>query len=1324
MKLRFWVKGDRHKFISGVLVVGLGLAVLGVATVRAADNAGTWVDGNLPTLQLGAEATGTLAPNCSPNRFTFSTYALPGGGNGTTIREVQQDVCETANLLGQFGATGATDTATSFSFVKPKTNYAYRVLDPQSRERGVVPVPNQSRFLYQEAHSFVAGITSLRFFDSLASAGKFGVHSYGSGVQRQELAYKLYTLPEPLKDSAGNTIYMRGNPTFSNNGAWMIVEAYNLGVLRVDTQTRQMQLISTAKARYTDGLQSTITLGISDDGNSAIKSGTSGDPTVYDLSGCQPLPFTVGANTNVTTGCRGRLVQASLDTQVPGFQQMLTMRFSADGKSIQGKLLRYNSATSRNAVHHFTYTHAGYVVPQTTYLALGDSFSSGEGAYDYEPGTDEESPRNKCHLSRQSYPYLTARALDMTGDDFHNVACSGAKSASYWLDAQYDNTKSNTWLAGEDKQSVYAQRANSDVLTISMIGNDIGFSNKLARCVAPDSCYYYREDRVQIAQEIQGKFDTLVKLYEDIRRDSGEGAVYVLGYPQLFSAEGACSTNALMDLDERQMSRGLVAYLNSVIKAATQKAGVVYIDVENAFSGKELCGVDADRAVNGLTTGDDVWISNLPYVGQKTPEMVDRPLLGNERFHPNALGHQLMSQALLVQSQSFTKPMPAKVSSTTAPGSTSAAYANFLGASPTGGDFERGAYAFVDGSDVVFRNAPLPVDIPEILLPSSQFDFWFNSEPTYVGSLTADETGKLRGEVIVPASLAPGYHVLHIYGHNIAGEAVDMNRTVYVAAAATDYDGDGTPNAEEACVGVEPAGQDVDRDGVDDACDAEITQTPADTVSPTVSGAPSREPNAHGWYAQAVTVNWEVDDPAPSSGAPTRPAQTFAGTEGVHTYHSEPSCDGAGNCATGSLEVRLDTTAPNIDFTLSSPPSSGGWHSGPVTVTFVCDDSVSGVAICSEPITVESGTTIVTGMATDRAGNSAGVNVVVAIDTTKPTVRQAVSPHQNAAGWHNSDVTVTPECSDTLSGVATCDPVVVLDGEGAGQTVESTARDRAGNTTSATASVSIDKTAPVLGVPAWNGNPKAYGQTAGVSVPASDNLSGVTEAEYFLGDTDPGRGNGATMAVHAGSVSVGFGTDFPTGVYKVSVRAKDAAGNWSNVLSDYLVVYNATGVRMTGKKVLLPSLHNGDALPGLITDAQTDTAKFGFNVRYDKDGNIHPHSDFQFSYHTGSKCNKPALAQNCHSFNLNATTIDWLATQSVNDSMGVFQGTAALEIDGVTSDAWFRLTGLDGERLDATSADWVKLQVFRVGENPNTATPMYQVDAEVIRGNIKIRSKI
>jgi hypothetical protein len=115
-----------------------------------------------------------------------------------------------------------------------------------------------------------------------------------------------------------------------------------------------------------------------------------------------------------------------------------------------------------------------------------------------------------------------------------------------------------------------------------------------------------------------------------------------------------------------------------------------------------------------------------------------------------------------------------------------------------------------------------------------------------------------------------------------------------------------------------------------------------------------------------------------------------------------------------------DTTPPIIAASATPGPNANGWNNGNVTVTFACSDAGSGIATCPDPVPVtsEGANQIVSGTATDKAGNTATASIALNIDKTPPVVTPAVSPEANANGWNNSDVTVSFTAIDALSGIA------------------------------------------------------------------------------------------------------------------------------------------------------------------------------------------------------------------------------------------------------------------------------------------------------------------
>lgn len=271
--------------------------------------------------------------------------------------------------------------------------------------------------------------------------------------------------------------------------------------------------------------------------------------------------------------------------------------------------------------------------------------------------------------------------------------------------------------------------------------------------------------------------------------------------------------------------------------------------------------------------------------------------------------------------------------------------------------------------------------------------------------------------------------------------------------------------------------------------------------------------------------------------------------------------------------------------------------------------------------------------------------------------------------------------------------------------------------------VMTDRTAPVLGAFTWANNPKSLAATATLSVGTTDALSGVAVAEYYLGELDPGVGNATAMSPGGTGFTASFGTALASGVHKVNVRVRDAAGNWSPVTFDFLTVYDPAGpADVAGKKTLTPvhtDANNNpvDVLPGLTDNTQSDQVNFGFDVTYRPDGTVATASMFSFTYFVGYAGNKNKNCKlptpsDCHSTQFTATGFDWLSISGANSSAGSFQGMGTLVVDNVTTTNPFRVTAVDGGRLSPVSGDSVSVYVYAPGANPATASVLYRVTAQ------------
>lgn len=100
--------------------------------------------------------------------------------------------------------------------------------------------------------------------------------------------------------------------------------------------------------------------------------------------------------------------------------------------------------------------------------------------------------------------------------------------------------------------------------------------------------------------------------------------------------------------------------------------------------------------------------------------------------------------------------------------------------------------------------------------------------------------------------------------------------------------------------------------------------------------------------------------------------------------------DNVGNTRTVTASARIDTVAPTITATADRAPEWSGWYKDSVTVTFACDDALSGVADCSAPQTLKASGQA-QGTVRDRAGNSSAASLDVNVDADAPTFSSDLS---------------------------------------------------------------------------------------------------------------------------------------------------------------------------------------------------------------------------------------------------------------------------------------------------------------------------------------------
>jgi len=306
-----------------------------------------------------------------------------------------------------------------------------------------------------------------------------------------------------------------------------------------------------------------------------------------------------------------------------------------------------------------------------------------------------------------------------------------------------------------------------------------------------------------------------------------------------------------------------------------------------------------------------------------------------------------------------------------------------------------------------------------------------------------------------------------------------------------------------------------------------------------------QRPDPNVWYPEDVIVVCTASDATSGLADPEDASfilQASGEGEAVPTG-SHRILDRAGNVATiGPFNFKIDKTSPTIEATVSPEPNEFGWNNTDVTVIFNCQDELSGIASCTEPIslTAEGKDQLAQGEAIDKAGNRAVVQVKVNIDKTKPVIE--VGEPQGILGqegWYLSDVMVPFTAEDNLSGFAPDGRLRLggsqrSSGEGTNIKIDISVSDLAGNEAEATVGpFKVDKTPPKVSCHPPDQS-RWYREDVTVPCTANDVTSGLanpSDASFTL----VARGEGEAISTGTHTVADKAGNIATAGPYTFKI---------------------------------------------------------------------------------------------------------------------------------------------------------------------------------------------
>jgi hypothetical protein len=251
----------------------------------------------------------------------------------------------------------------------------------------------------------------------------------------------------------------------------------------------------------------------------------------------------------------------------------------------------------------------------TDYVALGDSFQSGEGALVYLQGTARAE--NRCHRSSSAYPW----ELLNRGDVFSGLqfwACSGAvasdlsqttvESSPPYDDPIWPTSDSGAVLGTVPESYLGRLSDDTQLVTIGIGGNDLGFVPTLQACIAINNlghtpCWPFLAPGLAdtLSQKVEEGLWTDV--FDAVRAGASNARVVVLGYPRFFVNDrnpSLCDFTTGVSKADQLWLNSTIRQVNSAIAAAAYSRGFQYVDIYDLPAGHELCSDSDDKFLNGI----------------------------------------------------------------------------------------------------------------------------------------------------------------------------------------------------------------------------------------------------------------------------------------------------------------------------------------------------------------------------------------------------------------------------------------------------------------------------------------------------------------------------------------------------------------------------------------------------------------------------------------------------------------------------------------------------------------------------------------------------
>ena len=261
---------------------------------------------------------------------------------------------------------------------------------------------------------------------------------------------------------------------------------------------------------------------------------------------------------------------------------------------------------------------AGAAEAAPRYTALGDSFAAG-------PLIPNPLAPLGCLKSSNNYGRIAQRTLAFA--EYADATCSGART-------DHMTAPQNVSPGGPNPPQLNSLSADTRLVTLTIGGNDIGFSDLAQDCVSVlpfgSPCRdRYTRGGDQITARINATGPKVDAVLDGIRARSPGARVLVVNYSAIFprSGNGCWPKMPVTPADVRWL-RSKHEELNAMLASQAAANGAVIVDVYGASTGRDACAGSGTR-----------WVE--PYI----PGNAAAPL------HPNQRGMQAMAAMVVASSR-------------------------------------------------------------------------------------------------------------------------------------------------------------------------------------------------------------------------------------------------------------------------------------------------------------------------------------------------------------------------------------------------------------------------------------------------------------------------------------------------------------------------------------------------------------------------------------------------------------------------------------------------------------------------------------------------